>query len=137
MITGIKGVILIDTLDADYLVQTLNHDFAALAKQGLRPSERVMELHRCLTKAVANASDPAENACAHVSHVGTDADSSQTAPYDLVDTGEAARILGCTPANVRDLARRGRLRAHRAGRGWVYPAASVVALSERRAAQRG
>ena len=37
--------------------------------------------------------------------------------HDLIDTATAARILGCTPRNVRSLVARGRLTGHyRAGR---------------------
>lgn len=39
--------------------------------------------------------------------------------HDLVDTVEAAAVLGCTPSNVRDLARRGALPAHRTGGRWL------------------
>lgn len=39
--------------------------------------------------------------------------------HDLVSTVEAAAVLGCTPSNVRDLARRGALPAHRTGGRWL------------------
>ncbi len=63
-------------------------------------------------------------------------DPRQHATYDLVDVKEAARILGCTPANVRDLIARGRLAGHRAGRNWLLPARLVVERAERQAARR-
>ncbi|WP_018599662.1 helix-turn-helix domain-containing protein [Mycobacterium sp. 155] len=56
--------------------------------------------------------------------------------YDLLDTTEAAAILGITPNAVRDLARRGRLPARRAGSRWLYPAGPVVERAERRAARK-
>lgn len=39
--------------------------------------------------------------------------------HDLVSTVEAATLLGCSPGNVRDLARRGALPAHRTGGRWL------------------
>lgn len=39
--------------------------------------------------------------------------------HDLLSTAQAAAVLGCTPGNVRDLARRGALPAHRAGGRWL------------------
>lgn len=62
--------------------------------------------------------------------------SPEHAPYDVLTSTEAAAILGITANGVRDLARRGRLAAHRAGGRWLYPATAVVAHSERRAARR-
>ncbi|WP_205848862.1 helix-turn-helix domain-containing protein [Mycolicibacterium mucogenicum] len=62
-------------------------------------------------------------------------DAGQAAAYDLVDVKEAAGILGCSPANVRDLIARGRLAGHRAGRNWLLPARVVVERAERRAAR--
>lgn len=59
------------------------------------------------------------------------------ATYDLVDVKEAARILGCTPSNVRDLIARGRLAAHRAGRSWLLPARTVVEYAEQRDTRGG
>lgn len=40
--------------------------------------------------------------------------------HDLVSTVEAATLLGCTAGNVRDLARRGALPAHRTGGRWLF-----------------
>ncbi|MFN6549497.1 helix-turn-helix domain-containing protein [Mycolicibacterium septicum] len=137
MITGFRGVVLLDSNDAAYLAAALGRLSDALAGHGLRPSEQLVALRTKLAKACASASDSTPDTCADIRTVGAQQDSQHTALYDLVDTDEAARILGCTPANVRDLARRGRLPAHRAGRGWLYPAASVVARAEHRAAKRG
>lgn len=137
MITGMRGVVLLDSNDALYLAEALGRLSDALAGQGLRPSEQLVALRTKLAKACASASDSGRNADADIRTVGAQQDSPHTALYDLVDSDEAAKILGCTPANVRDLARRGRIPAHRAGRGWLYPAASVVARAEHRASKRG
>lgn len=137
MITGFRGVVLLDSNDAAYLTEALGRLSDALSGHGLRPSEQLVAFRSKLAKACASASDSGRNTDVDVRTVGAQQDSAHIALYDLVDSGEAARILGCTPANVRDLARRGRLPAHRAGRGWLYPAAAVVARSERQAAKRG
>jgi hypothetical protein len=131
VIERVEGVML-GADDAAFLIEM----FEQLRKRGLNVAGRLADFEARLRKACANVSSRAENSCADVSKVGEQQDSGHAAPYDLVDSGEAARILGCTSANVRDLARRGTLPRHRAGRGWVYPAASVIALSEKRAAGR-
>jgi len=56
---------------------------------------------------------------------------------DVVDTTEAAAILGITANGVRDLARRGIIPGHRTARGhWRYPAASVIERAENRECER-
>ena len=55
----------------------------------------------------------------------------QTRPRDLLDSTEAAKILGITPHAVRALARRGRLPAYRAGGRWLLPAVDVIRRAER------
>ncbi len=136
MITGMRGVVVLDSSDASYLAEALGRLSDALAEHGLRPSEQLSAMRVKLAKACANASDASKDTSVDVSKVGAQWDSAHTAAYDLVDSNEAARILGCTPANVRDLARRGRLPRHRAGGRWVYPARSVEQLAARRGAKR-
>lgn len=70
-------------------------------------------------------------------HGVTDGDeSTHYSAYDLVDTAEAAAILGITPGGVRYLADAGRIPAHRAGGRRIYPAAAIVARAERQAERR-
>lgn len=136
MITGLRGAVLLDSADAAYLAEALQRLCAQLP-QGLSPSGKLGAIHAQLAKAVAYASNQGRDTSVDVREVGEQRDSRHAAAYDLVDSGEASRILGCTPANVRDLARRGRLPRHRAGGRWLYPARSVVVLAEERAARRG
>jgi excisionase family DNA binding protein len=68
--------------------------------------------------------------------VTDDAGSVHHATYDLMDTAEAAAILGITPGGVRYLADAGRIPAHRAGGRRLYPARAVVERAERQAARR-
>ncbi|WP_194786762.1 helix-turn-helix domain-containing protein [Mycobacteroides abscessus] len=136
MITGLRDVVLLDSAEAAYLSESLTRLCGALSEHGLRPSARLSALQDKLAKACASASDSGRDTCVRVRDVGDAQHSGHAGAYDLLDSAEAATILGCTPANVRDLARRGRLAAHRAGRGWVYPARAVIALAERRAVAR-
>lgn len=131
MIESVRGVLL-GAEDARFLVDALD---ALLVDR--RPSPRLADVIARLRRTAGKLASAQENTDAGARTFGAQQDSGHTAAYDLVDTGEAAAILGCTPANVRDLARRGRLPAHRAGRGWVYPARSVEVLAEQRAAHRG
>jgi Helix-turn-helix domain len=130
VIERINGVLLAPP-DAQYLLDALD----ALL-QGRNPTPRLADFIERLRRIAGKLASTQENTCVGVRKVGAQRDSDHTALYDLVDSGEAAAILGCTPANVRDLARRGRLPRHRAGGRWVYPAASVEAFAAKRAAKR-
>lgn len=132
MITGMRGAVVLDAPTAALLVAVL----AELPQRGVHLNARLTDVQTQLRKACANASESRQNACADVRIPGAQPVSGQTAIYDLVNSREAAGILGCTAANIRDLARRGRLPRHRAGRGWVYPAVAVEALAAERAARR-
>lgn len=127
-IEKVSGVLL-DAADADYLARALALFEEVLAKQGSRPSPRLVDLERRLSRASSDAtrSTTGEN-------VSGATDSTQRevlSAYEFLDSERAADILGCTPGNVRDLARRGRIPAiHTHGR-WLYPAAAVVARAER------
>lgn len=130
-IERVSGVLL-EADDVAFLVRM----FEQLPKHGIRITGTLAIFESKLRKACVDVSTRPDDTCVDVRKVDAQQDSGHFAMYDLVDSREAAGILGCTPANVRDLARRGRLPRRRAGRGWVYPAASVVALAEKRAARR-
>lgn len=137
MITGLRGVVLLDSNDAAYVAEALSRFFKVLSDQGSRPSQQLVDTQSKLRKAAVSASVSVQNEGPRVRSLGQHHDPPQGGLYDLVDSVAAARILGCTPANVRDLARRGRLPAHRAGSRWLYPAAAVVERAELQAAKRG
>src|SRR4051794_27375488 len=66
------------------------------------------------------------------------ADGSSSLGQDLIDTQEAARMLGCKPRNVRDLRKRGVLRSGRlVGDRWLIERVEVLAEVHRRAEARG
>lgn len=131
MIGLVRGVLL-EVAEAAYLADALD----ALLRDR-RPSAKLQDVLDRLRRTVANASVSDQNTGVDARIVGQQADSVDHAAYDLVDTAEAAAILGITPNGVRDLARRGRLRRLRAGGRWLYPARSVVARAEQRSAKRG
>lgn len=128
MIEKVSGVLL-DAADADYLARALALFEEVLAKQGSRPSPRLVDLERRLSRASSDATRSTTGG--YVSGAKDSADRDALSAYEFVDTERAANILGCTPGNVRDLARRGRLPAIRSGGRWLYPAAAVVARAER------
>jgi hypothetical protein len=137
VITGLRGVVLLDSNDAAYIAEALARFFSVLTEHGSRPSQQLAEAQAKLRKAAASASDSRTDASGCVRIVGGQQGSLHAGEYDLVDSVQAARILGCTAANVRDLGRRGRLPAHRAGGRWLYPASAVVSRAEEQAAKRG
>lgn len=130
MIERLSGIVL-DVVDAQYLVEALD---ALLVDR--RPSARLVQFISQLRKSVAKSGVSGQNAGVDARLVGVQEDSAHYALYDVVDTCEAAAILGITANGVRDLARRKALPAHRAGGRWLFPAAAVVARAERQAARK-
>lgn len=130
MIERVTGIVL-DATDVQYLVDALD----ALLRDR-RPSARLAAFIDRLRKTVAKTGGSPPETGRHARLVGQQADPVHHAPYDVVTTGEAAQILRCTQNNVRDLVRRGRLPAHRAGRQLLLPATAVVTRAERKAARK-
>ena len=88
------------------------------------------------TITIARISDAAarfasQNQSVNVTKQAIGAGGDQHRPRDLLDSTEAAKILGISPHAVRALARRGRLPAYRAGGRWLLPAVDVIRRAER------
>ena len=130
VIERVAGIVLSDS-DMQYLV-----DAFAVLLQDRRPSPKLSQFIERLRKTIVDASNSAPTSGVNARKLGSQEDSAQTAPYDLVDTVAAAAILGIKPNAVRDLVRRGKLPAHRAGGRLLLPAVSVIERAERRAAKR-
>lgn len=131
MIQRFSGVLL-DMQEAAYLADVLEH----AARIG-RPSARVDDLIRRLRRVVGEPGAPSADANGIGKECATQPDPGHLRAYDLLAAAEAARIIGCSTANVRYLRARGHLPAHRAGSRWLYPAAPVVEYAERKAARQG
>ncbi len=128
----VRGVLL-SPEDARFAVNA----FAALLRDR-RPSAQLADfMERLRTRTDAAADVPGRITDGTARTVAPQPDSAHHAPYDVLTTAQAADILGITCGGVRDLARRGRLPAHRAGGRWLYPAAAVVARAERADRRRG
>lgn len=126
MIERVAGILLAPT-DAQYILDALD----ALLRDR-RPSPQLSVFIDRLRKTVAKSGVSNVGAGADARDVGVQPDSVDHAPYDVLDTDEAAAVLGITANGVRDLARRKAIPAHRAGGRWLYPAAAVVARAERK-----
>lgn len=126
-VTAQRSGVFVSLDDASYLADLLAHLCATT-----RPSPQLSRLARLL-RVSCDSLTPAQGK--HLRGLESQCDAGQAAAYDLVDVKEAAGILGCSPANVRDLIARGRLAGHRAGRNWLLPARVVVERAERRAAR--
>lgn len=107
--------------DARTLADALAYCEDALIKTGRQWTPKMRRLQSDITAACVS---------------GTDADARKLADrtratsllgHEFVDTATAARILGCSPGNVRDLARRGTLPARRVGRVWLVSADALRA----------
>jgi excisionase family DNA binding protein len=122
VVQRLTGVLLTDD-EVRYLVDLVDQ----VVRRGVQPNARAADLIRRLRKSCADASARVQNPHAAPQH----------ARYDLVDTREAAALLGISESGVRDLIRRGKLPGHRAAGRWLVPAASVVERAERKAARQG
>ncbi|MHC9294183.1 helix-turn-helix domain-containing protein [Mycobacterium sp. LTG2003] len=127
--------VLLTVDDARYVLAA----FDALLTDGRSASPRLARFINELRKTVAKASvstgvsgDYARNDRVHEHNKPNPG---KVTAYDLLDANEAATILGITPNAARDLARRGRIPARRAGTRWLYPAGPVVERAERKAAR--
>ncbi|MHA7661851.1 helix-turn-helix domain-containing protein [Mycolicibacterium sp. HS_4_1] len=130
MIGAVHGVLL-ETADAQYILAA----FDALLRDR-RPSAQLAHFVDRFRKTVAATGVSGQNADVNARKLGTQADSTEYRPYDVLTSGQAANILGISANGIRDLARRGTVPAYRAGGRWLYPAAPIVARAERRAANR-
>jgi excisionase family DNA binding protein len=122
VVQRLTGVQLTDD-EARLLLDLMNQ----VVRIGAQPSPRATDLIRRLRKACVDESARVLNPNAAAQH----------ARYDLVDTREAAALLGISESGVRDLIRRGKLAGHRAAGRWLLPSASVVERAERKAARQG
>ncbi|WP_221043261.1 helix-turn-helix domain-containing protein [Mycobacterium senriense] len=116
---------LLDADDAAYLVGALSRYCELLLADGKQPRPRLESL-RAKLKASA-VTDGSRSSCAD-----TAAKSGEDLGH-VIGTGDARRILGCTPSGARDLARRGKVRARFTGTRWFFDAADVERYAEARA----
>ena len=114
--------------DAGYLADLLDH-----LCRTQQPSARLAHLSNRMRKSCDSLTPTQGN---RLRGVQSQPDPGDPAAYDLVDAAEAARLLGITPAGVRDLLRRGKLPGVRRGGRWMLPARVVVERAERRGARR-
>lgn len=145
------GTVILDAADVDYVTRALEHLAQLMAERRdadgnptpSQPSPRLVAFTAKLRRAV-DSLPVGETAADHAQGVEpsvqpADARASKHVPVHggrhEYGTGDAARILGISPSGVRDLARRGRLPARHTGTRWVYPARTVDAEAERRAAR--
>lgn len=120
--------VLLSTREVQYVLAA----FEVLLR-GRRPSPTLADFIARLGRSAAAADVEHGKTCGGASLTGHGRDAETWLAGDVLDSDEAAAVLGITPAGVRDLARRGRLPAKRAGGRWVLHAASVVKRAEARA----
>ncbi|WP_419224193.1 helix-turn-helix domain-containing protein [Gordonia sp. CPCC 206044] len=128
MIEPISGV-LVDVDDAHELVRVIDAYGQLLAESHRRPSARLTALRDRLSRAETRVTR--RNTPAGARKPGSQQDSEAPSVYDVIDTGQAAALLGITADGVRDLARRGRIPARKIGGRWCLDAAAVSARSTR------
>jgi excisionase family DNA binding protein len=116
----------------------------ALDKQDPPPNVRILALR--LRRAVAMAGDSANrnasapmprlpgeriaNASSNARNPLLQSNSVHYGDRELLGSAEAATVLGITPNGVRDLRRRGVLRAERVGGRWRFSAVEIAAHAD-------
>jgi excisionase family DNA binding protein len=126
--------VMIDLDDADYVARALDQFVALMAERRdgngapapLRPTPRLEQITAKLRAATGSPT------AANGRNPTFQSNSSDDAGHAVITCAEAARILGVGARNVRDLAKRGTLRARRAGGRWHIDAMAVAELVERR-----
>ena len=131
MKTAAVNGVLLDEADTRLVVDVLGYLGRVATENGRRPTPKVEALRRCLQSAYASVSARTVSDGASLS--GPTRPRLLPEGYELVDTAQAARLLGTTADTVRYHARRGSLPAQRAGGRWLLDAAAVAAIAEQRA----
>lgn len=126
MITHLRGALL-EADDLDYVCRAMELLESVLVKQHCTPTARLRSVTAKLreTQALLASEHQTQDGCA-----ASSAESWNAAGHASISTAEAARILGCSLANVRDLVSRGRLPAERVGGRWAIDLAAVVRRAE-------
>lgn len=129
-IERVSGV-LVTPDDAATLVDALTVFEKVLGERNSRPSAKLVDLKRRLSRATSDAAR--KRTVTGVSIEGEQPDSNSEFGYEAIDTIAAAKVLGITSGGVRDLARRGKLPAVQAGGRWLLDARAVARRAEHRA----
>ena len=103
--------------------------------RGRIPSAQLANFIADLERSCASSDAEREKSCVSARLIDTSGGPVSFLAGDVLDSSEAARLLGIGAAGVRDLCRRGSLPARRVGQRWVVGAAAVVERAERRAAR--
>lgn len=110
-IRRLDGVFL-STEDAETLAQALAYCEDALIKTGRQWTPHLRRLRSALAGACVSRTGGSASKFAGSATVPS------LSGHEFVDTTTAAQLLGCTPSNVRDRARRGTLPAVQIGGRW-------------------
>lgn len=110
------------------------------ARWALNGARELIALHAHIKKPIPDGLHSAHKRLAGSAH-GTKscAHQRQSAPLeaeDLIDTTEAAAILGCSDRWVRDPRFRGKIGGRDVGGRWLYPRQTVVEHAVRKAGQQ-
>jgi Helix-turn-helix domain len=119
--------VLLDLDEAAYLAGALSRYCEILRADGKQARPRLESLRAKLSTAATVQTTSAGAGCAaHSAENGDDIG-------HVIGTGAACQLLGISPNGVRDLARRGRIRARQTGTRWFYSAADAERYAEDRA----
>lgn len=130
MIDRVDGV-LVSAEVAAYIGDALQELVAVAARHGVGVPARLQHLAESLRK-VTNASQTQVNASSNASDSWLAPDWGNHEGYGTCTPAQAAEILGCTAANVRDLAERGTIAGTKIGGRWQLDRHTVQALADSR-----
>ncbi|ORM38176.1 helix-turn-helix domain-containing protein [Williamsia sp. 1135] len=121
------GEVTLGPAEVRYLAAALAEVERSMRARGMQLIAPVQSLKLTLESAGRYADNPANGTADHETDTGA-----SLLRNDLLTSQDAARILKCGRDNLRALARRGTIIAHKNGGRWFYDAESV----HQRAAQR-
>ena len=101
------GGIVISTRDAHLLATTVFSAADFAHQRGARLDPRILSLAVDITSALGASEEPSPQLNEPIEH-------------EHIDASEAAKILNCSPRNVRDLAKRKRLPGTKVAGSWQF-----------------
>ena len=136
MIASLRGHVLLDEADAVYVARALELLGRLLRENRSEPAPRLQSVTAKLAQCAESGSAPGSSGSNNCRRGASQADPDHDAGYALLSTAEAARVMGTSERNIRDLAARGAIPACRSGGRWLLDAAAVEARGAAKAARR-
>jgi excisionase family DNA binding protein len=112
-----EGAVILDDAEAHQLAHAVMTAHQFMRSHGAGMNSSVLVLAANIATTSGNPDNPDDDTEQHVEH-------------EQIDTAEAAKLLGCSPRNVRYLADRGRIPGHRVAGRWTFHRDDVLVFRD-------